>query len=316
MYTEAHTSQANQEKSQYNKRFSRCYTQFFMMEESMLASIVEQLPNDQLLVMDQFMYWSFVFSDIRICQERIARFVGMSRQRVNYIIKQLCQKGLIQSRYRGFKKTCLYTINHYFFYPSIKERLQHTLSWIKRGYHIALKKLRPRRVMTQERQEYKTLLKKEYVYRRHGEGLWFKERSDYEMELLMKQSHVIIREMLKHIPLTAVGICKLSVLDESLLEYVWKRVYLDKERIQRPYQYIMKAVLKLMKDSGIEPRWGLADDLITALGKERDDAPYLYDGWRDTPLAEPTVVTKPDEQTQERIRKKQEQYLQILGLQI
>ena len=70
------------------------------------------------------------YLQIRPSQETIGQDL-VTRQTINYYMKELVELGIIRKISRGFKQTCLYILNDWFFDPENRERYSDTFSFMK-----------------------------------------------------------------------------------------------------------------------------------------------------------------------------------------
>ena len=80
------------------------------------------LSNNQRKVLDYLIRMSVQYGEVYPTQSTIGKHVGLARQNVNVVLKELIELGLISSNYRHLK-SCVYKLSPFFYIPEIVKKL-------------------------------------------------------------------------------------------------------------------------------------------------------------------------------------------------
>lgn len=88
-----------------------------------LIQYFNSMPERSIKLLDRLFWLCQRYPSVYIAQEKLANWVGYCRKTANLYLKMFHEMGIICKKWRGVKKTCIYSVHPYFRNSGILEKL-------------------------------------------------------------------------------------------------------------------------------------------------------------------------------------------------
>jgi hypothetical protein len=250
-------------------------------------------------IIDLIMMLQTKYEHVFISQGTLAQYLGVKRETINRIIKQMVRDGILKKISQGFKKSCIYKLNPYFFCHDIKSKLR---MFFKTLRIIPLFLLTPFSLGHQSSSSHNITLFKNLGYKE----IYINNKhrvQTMKTEALKKLKFIQNLESLKGIDRN--DLIKLFAFPEQGLLFCDDKVLMVKN-VRKPFNLFMDILLDWMLWNDFQPNWSYVNELKSLYGSNLDElfnelTKTQYKPTR-SPLRPPVVKNKYENQPRSTIK--------------